>query len=381
ALVARAPAGPGSGLGAAASAALARSLRRRWRATGVLHSLSSRCEPRLLLLRSAATVAPSSADSANATAATSTEATAAAKPEGAAVSSADSPGTGEKKEEKPEKKPMGWGMFMVYVSGGIGGLTFLYYFYKANYSLHKTEILMLEAFRQLPLYSPPGPSTAELNSRLDGTDLPQDLVQGLAEWFVAIDLQEPGGVSRDDVLELMGEFGFGEEEKPAKDFLFRGEGQIEERRRLTCAGLQETVTLVTDLVANEAKKIEKEKNEVPDPDFPEPPRKIPKSMPEMVTVLEAKLKRTSFSMNSTERRAQIYLSMEYIASCLRATLEVAGAITNLHRQLLADRQEADMLVQQSLNRLEARLGTCEQAQGRCERRLAELAGVTRDLGD
>ncbi|CAE8726173.1 unnamed protein product, partial [Polarella glacialis] len=41
---------------------------------------------------------------------------------------------------------------------------------------------------------------------------------------------------------------------------------------------------------------------------------------------------------------------------------VAGAITNLHRQLLADRQEADMLVQQSLNRLEARLGTCEQAQ-------------------
>ncbi|CAE8739615.1 unnamed protein product, partial [Polarella glacialis] len=207
-------------------------------------------------------------------------------------------------EEKPEKKPMGWGMFMVYVSGGIGGLTFLYYFYKANYSLHKTEILMLEAFRQLPLYSPPGPSTAELNSRLDGTDLPQDLVQGLAEWFVAIDLQEPGGVSRDDVLELMGEFGFGEEEKPAKDFLFRGEGQIEERRRLTCAGLQETVTLVTDLVANEAKKIEKEKDEVPDPDFPEPPRKIPKSMPEMVTVLEAKLKRTSFSMNSANMMRQ-----------------------------------------------------------------------------
>jgi len=142
---------------------------------------------------------------------------------------------------------MGWGRFALYGTSGFAGLVFLYYFYKAKYSFHRTELLLLERWRTLPLYPPPGPPIAEENSRVDPMGLPHDLVDALAEWFVSTDLQEPGGVTRDDVLELFRELGFGEEEPPCKDFLMRGEGQLEERRRLSGAGLQESVALLAKL--------------------------------------------------------------------------------------------------------------------------------------
>lgn len=143
---------------------------------------------------------------------------------------------------------MGWARFAVYGLSAVSGLTFLYYFYKAKYSLHRTELLMLERWRTLPLYPPPGPSAAEKNSSLDPQGLPHDLVDALAEWFVAIDLREANGVTRDDVLELLRALGFDEEDAACKEFLNRGEGQLEERRRLSGAGLHEVISLLAKLV-------------------------------------------------------------------------------------------------------------------------------------
>lgn len=148
---------------------------------------------------------------------------------------------------------MGWGRFFLYLTGGVSSLTFLYYFHKAKYSLHKTELLLLDRWRRLPLYPPPGPPPAARNSTLDGEGLDVDFVEAFAEWFVYTDLQDPNGVTRDDVLELLKELGFEEQEKPAKDFLYRGEGHIEERKRLSGAGLQESLSLVAKLALPDGK--------------------------------------------------------------------------------------------------------------------------------
>eukprot|EP00439_Symbiodinium_sp_Y106_P001143 s2063_g1.t1 len=120
-------------------------------------------------------------------------------------------------EKKEEPKSMGWGLFLGYLSSGIGSVVFLYYFYKARYSLHQTEILLLEAFRRLPLYWPAGPKPAEVNSRWEAEGLPEDIKLAFCEWFVVTDLEEPKGVTRDDVLELFNELGLREEAQPAKD--------------------------------------------------------------------------------------------------------------------------------------------------------------------
>ncbi|CAK0822325.1 unnamed protein product, partial [Prorocentrum cordatum] len=164
-----------------------------------------------------------------------------------AAGSDGAPGAGGKKEEDKKDGPMGWGKFFLYLGSGVSGVVFLYYFNQANYNLHRTEVLLLERWRRLPLYPPRGPSEAEGNAVVDPMGLPGELVAAFAEWFVAIDLQEPGGVTRDDVLELVRELGLNDEDKDAKEFLNRGEGHMEERRRLSGAGLQESVNLLAKL--------------------------------------------------------------------------------------------------------------------------------------
>merc|ERR1740129_1926850 len=109
--------------------------------------------------------------------------------------------------------------------------------------------MMLDWLRSLPFYSAPGPS-ASANSEVDPKGLPHDVVDAFAEWFVYTDLLEANGVTRDDVLELFREMGFSEEEPPCKDYLHRGEGQLEERRRLSGTGLQESVDLLAKLAVS-----------------------------------------------------------------------------------------------------------------------------------
>lgn len=109
---------------------------------------------------------------------------------------------------------------------------------------------MLAAFRRLPLYWPPGPSAAERNATIDGKGLSPDFVSAFAEWFVHIDLQSKDGVTRDDILELVRELGFNDESKICKRFLSEGEGHLEERRRLSSVGLQESVSLLAQLASS-----------------------------------------------------------------------------------------------------------------------------------
>ncbi|CAJ1396036.1 unnamed protein product [Effrenium voratum] len=196
-------------------------------------------------------------------------------------------------DKKEERKPMGWGLFFVYLSSGFGSLTFLYYFYKARYSFHQTEILMVDALRRLPFYWPPASRAGEMNSRTDAEGLPDDLKTAFCEWFVATDLEEPKGVTRDDVLELINELGYSEKAQPAKDFLYRGEGQIEEKRRMTCAGLQESLTLLCTLRrdAEALPKAEAKEGEEVAP---------PKPDTEALGILRRKVRRSSSMLNSAE---------------------------------------------------------------------------------
>eukprot|EP00930_Biecheleria_cincta_P089487 TRINITY_DN78805_c0_g1_i1.p1 TRINITY_DN78805_c0_g1~~TRINITY_DN78805_c0_g1_i1.p1 ORF type:complete len:381 (-),score=83.99 TRINITY_DN78805_c0_g1_i1:60-1115(-) len=198
-------------------------------------------------------------------------------------------------EEKKDKKT-GWGMFLVYVASGISGVVWLYYFYKARYSFHQTEILLLDAFSRLPLYYPPDSSESEavMNSSTDSSGLPEDLKMAFCEWFVVTDLEEPDGVTRDDVLELMGELGLNEDAQPAKDFLYRGAGHIEERRRLSCVGLQESLTLYASLTAESAKQQTKEPTEGA------PALALPKSGAEQLEVLRRKFRRSQSALTGAE---------------------------------------------------------------------------------
>lgn len=198
--------------------------------------------------------------------------------------------------QEKKDKPAGWGMWFLYFAGGVSGVVWLYYFYKARYSFHQTEILLLEAFSRLPLYYPPDPSESEavLNSSTDASGLPEDLKMAFCEWFVVTDLEEPDGVTRDDVLELMGELGLNEDAQPAKDFLYRGAGHIEERRRLSCVGLQESLTLYATLTTESAKQLSQPPAE--GAPAPEPP----KSGAEQSAVLRKKFKRSQTALSGAE---------------------------------------------------------------------------------
>lgn len=203
----------------------------------------------------------------------------------------------EQKEKKEESKSMGWGMFFAYFACGAGTVSFLYYFYKAKYSFHQTEILIVDAFRRLPLYWPPTPRDGEMNSRTDAKGLPEDIKLAFCEWFVVTDLEEPKGVSRDDVLELISELGYSEKAQPAKDFLYRGEGHIEEKRRLTCTSLQESLTLLCALRADAETKLAKPQ----EPKEGEDPMPQPKSDAEALEILKRKFRRAASVLNSAEQ--------------------------------------------------------------------------------
>jgi len=162
----------------------------------------------------------------------------------ATVDKAKSEGGDEKKDEEEKT---GWGMWCVYAMGWVSGLVFLYHFYREDYSVHRTEIAIVNLIRRLPLYYPAGISHSEANTTIDAEGLSPELVLAFTEWFITLDLQQSDGVIRDDVLELFREMGFDDNSKHWKRYLERGDGHLEERRRMSGTGLQESVSLLASL--------------------------------------------------------------------------------------------------------------------------------------
>mmetsp|Transcript_24363 Transcript_24363/g.44709 ORF Transcript_24363/g.44709 Transcript_24363/m.44709 type:complete len:399 (+) Transcript_24363:2-1198(+) len=150
-------------------------------------------------------------------------------------------------KSKEDKETWTWTNFFMHLGGGIVGIGFLYYFRKSGYSIHGTELLLMERVRQMSLYPPPGPPEAETNSSLLADAIPREFVTAFAEWFIATDLRQGEGVTRDDVLDLCSELKFNEDDKACKAFINEGEGSFEEARRLSGCGLQEALSLLETL--------------------------------------------------------------------------------------------------------------------------------------
>lgn len=174
------------------------------------------------------------------------------------------------KEEIPNtgKRPMTFGRFFLYSTGAISGATFLYYFVKSGYSLHKTEIAIGQKLAKLPFYWPPGPGVAETNTIMPQVELSSTLVDQISAWFIYQDTVLKEGVRRNDVLELFGELGLvdpekegvdsfqsvGSEEfrkevaKVAQTFIEKGRGRLSEYKRQSGVSLQEAVKLLDELI-------------------------------------------------------------------------------------------------------------------------------------
>ena len=81
------------------------------------------------------------------------------------------------------------------VSGTLLTAVLLYYLYSANWSVKKAEAMFVDWLRTWPLYPPPKPGHAEINSRVRGADRLDDAtVTLLSQWFVETDRKiEKGG--------------------------------------------------------------------------------------------------------------------------------------------------------------------------------------------
>jgi hypothetical protein len=81
-----------------------------------------------------------------------------------------------------------------------------------------------------------------------------------------MDLQQTEGVIRDDILELLCEMGFDDRSKPCQRYLERGEGILQERKRMGGTGMQESLSLLAELVLRTPPpKLEEGMEAPPDP--------------------------------------------------------------------------------------------------------------------
>jgi len=169
---------------------------------------------------------------------------------GAEQSSNDKKKSEETKKDEDDDNAWGAWSYTYYSACGLFSLSFLYHLYEGGGSLHQTEILMVESFRRLPFYWPLEASATEQRTQLDAKGLPGPLVDAFTEWFLAVDLENhEEGVTKDDILELFIELGFGNDDTAYfKGFLQTGDGRMEEERRMSGAGLQEAVTLMASLI-------------------------------------------------------------------------------------------------------------------------------------
>jgi len=187
-------------------------------------------------------------------------------PSSAASSSDASPAPEDKPAEEKkteEKEPRSFGNKVFLAFGGIGGLYLSYLFYKAGFSIKQTEVLLLERFRELPLYWPPGPGVAVTNSKVEQGLLSDNTFDILARYFILTD-SRCDGITRDGVLILIDEELelLGEGVKIVDQFIQQGTGDSTERKRRSQVGLAEFVEFIDSIITHLG---------VPDKKFPERP--------------------------------------------------------------------------------------------------------------
>eukprot|EP00397_Hematodinium_sp_SG-2012_P066179 GEMP01098325.1.p1 GENE.GEMP01098325.1~~GEMP01098325.1.p1 ORF type:complete len:237 (+),score=45.52 GEMP01098325.1:35-745(+) len=139
-----------------------------------------------------------------------------------------------------------------------------WHFYQAGYNIKRTEVRLIERFRRLPLYPPPGPTLAELNSTIDTGSLEKETADALIQYFLLTDAKGDG-ITRDDVVVLVDEelhLGKEEEKNLIGVFVSRGRGENRERKRLCQIGLQEFLKLLDDLVDHNARETKVSRPEV-----------------------------------------------------------------------------------------------------------------------
>ena len=169
-----------------------------------------------------------------------------------------------------EKKPFTFGRFVLYATGGISAATFMYYFYQSDFNLHRTEIAISKKFAQLPFYWPPGPSDAEVNTSMPELGIPTGIADQASAWFIYQDTSLKDGVKRNDVIELFAKLGLVDSEKEGdvsfnsvgddefrkkittivQSFIEKGRGRLVEYKRLSGVSLQETISLLDDLIVS-----------------------------------------------------------------------------------------------------------------------------------
>ncbi|KAF4689711.1 hypothetical protein FOZ60_001213 [Perkinsus olseni] len=174
-------------------------------------------------------------------------------------SGTSSSSAGDKKNDQPDF----WAgpKMLLSTVGSIGVLYVSYYFYKANFDVERTKELLKERYQQWPLYPPPGPSQAELITKVDHAGLNQEMMDTLSTWFLYEDNRRQHGVSRQfiidtcrDVLHLLDspDHSFGDElnakcDAAVDDFVARGVGRSDEEKRLSGCGVSEVSRLLSAL--------------------------------------------------------------------------------------------------------------------------------------
>jgi len=151
---------------------------------------------------------------------------------------------------KEDKKAKGWPPLWSKVLSVISGIFFLYYFYQAGGDIEKTRSLLYERYVSLPFYWPPETRTqkAAKLTTFDTQGLPSALAQAFMDWFVASDAQSIEGITRGSIIELMRDLGLGSDGCLAfTAFLQLGAGLLDDDR-LTSPGLQESISLLSQLV-------------------------------------------------------------------------------------------------------------------------------------
>ncbi|KAF4664280.1 hypothetical protein FOL47_005210 [Perkinsus chesapeaki] len=153
----------------------------------------------------------------------------------------------------------GWVMYCAYQSGG---------------SPHKTEIMIEDGLKRLPLYKPPERPEAEKLSRVDQHGLDDATMKDLGTWFMAEDKKAVDGVSRSMVLDFVGEsLGLLEPEEAemekeddlkyprfgkemgkklgevTKAFVHKGHGRLDEQKRQSGCSVSDTAEFLSSVIA------------------------------------------------------------------------------------------------------------------------------------